>query len=177
MAPRNPDQEVFIFGVMASLCWIKQWKLYKHGGVELWCIVAPPCPVLTFWCVVTPSRSGVPTLFWCVVPHCPGLVSTYVPPAWFAWQEGRNTCNTHCTLYSALRRAKRSTPWNTLFGVLHCWCNRVDGRRTDTSDYDISPKIRGVWTHLWATVWTCCWYQRYLSSQPAECWAGTCVPQ
>ena len=85
---------------------------------SLWCINA----FLMYGSTISPSSVVVPTLFWCMVapPPCPGLVSTYVPPAWFAWQEGRNTCNTHCTLYSALRRAKRSTPCNTLFGVLHC---------------------------------------------------------
>ena len=102
-----------------------------YGGTTLpWSNFLMYGTTTSLWCTnnflmcgstILPSSVGKPTLFWCMVapPPCPGLVSTYVP-ARFAWQEGRTTCNTNCIVYSALRRAKRSTPCNTLFGVLHC---------------------------------------------------------
>ena len=64
----------------------------------------------------------------------------------------------HTLLIHAKIRAKllkHFVPLYLRLCVLH-GCNRLDGsgrRRTDTTDYDISPKIRGVSTHL-----RVCWY-------------------
>ena len=53
-----------------------------------------------------------------------------------------------------------------LWIALHCIAVTRWTGGTDTSDYDISPKIRGLSTYLWF----CCWYLRYLCHKPGCFW-------